>query len=401
MGNHRLISITLLTLMSNIPVSTVVHASSLNQAPSESLATDHTPTLDAPVRSMTAEPDTAVATSALVRNPATLPPQGSAPKSPADLVPASSFVQFELKPAQVDFERTTSSSLTPAQHPATALPQTHSTPAVDLTATLKVGQPQQPKATAELPPATLYAYRMDGKEVSTVYLRDLPVISFVEHPDMEEPLLRASALVAQLNQLAQGYAGNQTITLDWVDPNPGKTPETQASADSTLQLPLHYAIKVNQQELLRVNEGVLLVGNEDELVDAALLATNRLRRLLLDAPPIQPPALPEQLRQESVTAFNPNWTPVLGKEQEGYASWYSLHKTRHQLTAAHRTLPFGTQVRVTNLDNGRTAVVKINDRGPFIPGRVIDVSVAAAQALGMIQAGVARVRVEVVAPTPN
>jgi rare lipoprotein A len=281
------------------------------------------------------------------------------------------------------------------------LPQTHSTPAVDLTATLKVGQPQQPKATAELPPATLYAYRMDGKEVSTVYLRDLPVISFVEHPDMEEPLLRASALVAQLNQLAQGYAGNQTITLDWVDPNPGKTPGIQASADSTLQPPLHYAIKVNQQELLRVNEGVLLVGNEDELVDAALLATNRLRRLLLDAPPIQPPALPEQLRQQSVTAFNPNWTPVLGKEQEGYASWYSLHKTRHQLTAAHRTLPFGTQVRVTNLDNGRTAVVKINDRGPFIPGRVIDVSVAAAQALGMIQAGVARVRVEVVTPTPN
>jgi rare lipoprotein A len=64
------------------------------------------------------------------------------------------------------------------------------------------------------------------------------------------------------------------------------------------------------------------------------------------------------------------------------------------LIAAHRTLPMGTQVRVFNLDNGRSAIVKIVDRGPYIRGRVIDVSPAAASALGFRQAGLAHVRLE-------
>lgn len=64
------------------------------------------------------------------------------------------------------------------------------------------------------------------------------------------------------------------------------------------------------------------------------------------------------------------------------------------MTAAHRTLPFGSHVRVTNLRNGRSVVVVVNDRGPFIRGRVIDVSTRAAEALGFRNAGVARVRVD-------
>jgi len=65
------------------------------------------------------------------------------------------------------------------------------------------------------------------------------------------------------------------------------------------------------------------------------------------------------------------------------------------MTAAHRTLPFGTRVRVTNLNNGRHAVVRINDRGPFRKGRIIDLSYAAARKLGLIGPGVARVRIDV------
>ena len=64
------------------------------------------------------------------------------------------------------------------------------------------------------------------------------------------------------------------------------------------------------------------------------------------------------------------------------------------LTAAHRSLPFGTRVRVTNLDNGASTVVTITDRGPFVRGRIIDVSWSAASRLGMRGAGVARVRVD-------
>lgn len=89
------------------------------------------------------------------------------------------------------------------------------------------------------------------------------------------------------------------------------------------------------------------------------------------------------------------------------ASWYGqdFHGRRtadgsrynmYELTAAHRTLAFGTRLRVTNLDNDRDVVVVVNDRGPFVEGRILDVSFAAAQELGMVGEGVARVRIEVV-----
>lgn len=87
---------------------------------------------------------------------------------------------------------------------------------------------------------------------------------------------------------------------------------------------------------------------------------------------------------------------VLGR---GMASWYDEPQMTasgerfdpSQLTAAHRTLPFGTRVRVTNTRNGRSVIVRINDRGPFAKGRIIDLSKAAARTLQMIDAGVAPV----------
>jgi rare lipoprotein A len=96
-----------------------------------------------------------------------------------------------------------------------------------------------------------------------------------------------------------------------------------------------------------------------------------------------------------------------GHAMEGTASWYGkkFHGRRtangevydmHLLTAAHKTLPFHTFVRVTRLDNNRTVMVRINDRGPFVAGRVIDLSYAAARRLGMAEAGTAPVRLEAV-----
>lgn len=98
----------------------------------------------------------------------------------------------------------------------------------------------------------------------------------------------------------------------------------------------------------------------------------------------------------------PDLAPSPDVVDAGVASWYGERfqgrRTAsgdrfdmNQLTAAHRTLPFGTRVRVHNLDNGREVVVRINDRGPFTPGRVIDLSRAAAAAIGIVQAGTARV----------
>jgi rare lipoprotein A len=68
----------------------------------------------------------------------------------------------------------------------------------------------------------------------------------------------------------------------------------------------------------------------------------------------------------------------------------------HELTAAHRTLPFGTRLRVTNVATGRSVTVRVNDRGPFVPGRIVDVSYSAAQTLGMLGGGVAKVKLDVV-----
>ena len=94
-----------------------------------------------------------------------------------------------------------------------------------------------------------------------------------------------------------------------------------------------------------------------------------------------------------------------GDEQDapaetGRASWYALpgrtasgeRMDATALTAAHPSLPFGSRVKVANLDNGRVVVVRINDRGPFAKNRIIDLSKAAAKELGMIAAGVARVK---------
>src|SRR5258705_6660091 len=67
-----------------------------------------------------------------------------------------------------------------------------------------------------------------------------------------------------------------------------------------------------------------------------------------------------------------------------------------ELTAAHRTLPFGTRLRVTNVTTGQSVTVRVNDRGPFVPGRVVDVSYAAAETLGMVGGGIAKVKLDVV-----
>jgi len=88
-------------------------------------------------------------------------------------------------------------------------------------------------------------------------------------------------------------------------------------------------------------------------------------------------------------------SPALSAAQCGNASWYALtsrtasgeRMNPSAMTAAHRSLPFGTKVKVTNKRNGKSVVVRINDRGPFIRGRVIDLSKAAARELGFVRSG--------------
>ena len=137
------------------------------------------------------------------------------------------------------------------------------------------------------------------------------------------------------------------------------------------------------------------------------------------APPKRPDVAPQSdadKKQEKADEIArelsvPEGTKPLSVET-GKASWYGApyHNRRssngevydmHQLTAAHRTLPLGSTVRVTNLKTGHSTVVRITDRGPFVQGRIVDLSLAAAKQADIWQAGVAQVRLEVLrTPVP-
>ena len=118
------------------------------------------------------------------------------------------------------------------------------------------------------------------------------------------------------------------------------------------------------------------------------------------------------LQQRNLAVETPatRMSHAVAATHRGLCSWYSIRTNRgrttasgvplsdDELTAAHRTLPFGTMVRVTNLKNGRSQNVRITDRGPFIKGRIIDVSMRTAHDLDMVNAGVVPVTVEVLLP---
>jgi rare lipoprotein A len=123
---------------------------------------------------------------------------------------------------------------------------------------------------------------------------------------------------------------------------------------------------------------------------AVLAAATVLTGLLAASPTGQGPQFPDTV---------PEWI------QQGRVSWYGpgFHGRRtangevfdtHGLTMAHRSLPMGTNVRVTNLENGRSVVLRVNDRGPYVRGRVADLSHAAAERLGFVDDGVVPARIE-------
>jgi rare lipoprotein A len=165
-----------------------------------------------------------------------------------------------------------------------------------------------------------------------------------------------------------------------------------------------YSIKVKDVELVEINANTRLPEQTKNLAEDALQATNRLRRLLGNAQPLSKIAGMPQPKLPK-----PPQNIALGPVRfslSGLASWYGpgFHGRRsangeiynqNALTAAHKSLPFGTRVRVTNKHTGRSVVVRINDRGPYVGSRVIDLSAAAARTIGVIRTGTAPVIVDV------
>lgn len=292
--------------------------------------------------------------------------------------------------------------------------------------------------------ARIQPHELAGRQAATLYVRNIPVLTFFgsspvatsstkvgitgdgrtqarvateeKLPNLNKqasvgndsdnlqatntPVWRATAVAAKLNQLSLDNVDASKITVKW---KAGDERASKALGD-------RYLIAVNGEELVEINAETRLPDKTNDLGEDALQATNRLRRLLGNAPPLREVSgKPPRPKPQKISRPKIPQQISLGPVRirlSGMASWYGpgFHGNRsasgerynqNALTAAHRSLPFGTKVRVTNIRNGRSVVVRINDRGPHIRGRIIDLSAAAARIVGVMQSGVAPVRVEV------
>jgi rare lipoprotein A len=224
----------------------------------------------------------------------------------------------------------------------------------------------------------------------------------------DDPVQRAGVVAARINQLIRENVDASQIIVSWKALSESTTNQAQNKSVSADQNKGdRYIIKVNNQELVEINSQTRSPDTTNNLAEDALQTTNRLRRLLGNASPLNQilnlptrlpvsiPKLPSEINIGPVKVSIRGVASYYGYDGSGNRTASGQRFNPEGLTAAHRHLPFGTKVRVTNTRNGRSVVVRINDRGPFIRGRVIDLSVAAARILGMMGSGVAPVRIEV------
>lgn len=250
-------------------------------------------------------------------------------------------------------------------------------------------------------------HALDKKQAATLYVRNIPVLTFLGDElqalstdassgkeSLEDegsgseassaPAQRAMQVAYRLDQFYRGDGSSEEIGVRW-------------NADAE-----EYVIHLPEAPLAAVNSDTILPDTTGDSAEDALQATNRLRRLLGGAEPLT--EITGRPAPQPVAAASQSWdvTSVF----TGRASWYGpgFHGRRtasgerfnqNAMTAAHRTLPFGTRIRVTNLRNNRQVVVRVNDRGPFTGGRILDLSAGAARRIGLHSAGVGPVRIEV------
>lgn len=286
----------------------------------------------------------------------------------------------------------------------------------NLQETLEVAVEQSDTETTENVPADLESARLqpeseelsdrfqvtdltlEGQRMAVLRIDHLPVLTFF---DMSEAgaakgtdaaitttegdlLQRAETVARQIDTFVQSEGNPEAIGVSW-------------DADQE-----EYVISLDGEQLVLINETTGYANTTGQRQADALQAANRLRNLLGATTNLTTvEGAPEP---ELVAAVQSNWR--VDSTFTGRASWYGpgFHGNhtasgevfnQYALTAAHRTLPFGTRVRVTNVNNNRYVVVRINDRGPFSHGRVLDLSAGAAREIGLHSAGVGTVRVEV------
>jgi rare lipoprotein A len=249
--------------------------------------------------------------------------------------------------------------------------------------------------------ADILAHSLEERQAATVYLRSLPVITFV---GSEQPTDGGS------KELHAATDGESAVVNPTVEASEllSYLQELDASSDATEigarwdEEQEAFIVFWADQDLVIVGDRAILPDTTENPAEDALQIANRLRRLVGNASGLtEVEGMPEPPEP-------PAPTYRVASSMTGMASWYGpgFHGrrsasgevfNRHALTAAHRTLPFGTRVRVTNVTTGQQVVVRINDRGPFSHNRIIDLSEGAAANIGIRRSGVGQVRLEVLA----
>lgn len=310
----------------------------------------------------------------------------------------------------------------PSNQPSTSSDSSQSTikaaaPTQSLSAT-KVGEHQSTSGQPESGVARILVHQKNGRQATTVYVRNIPIVTFLgaeqsaANPQgvkvatteldpgklaaiantapksVADPVWRATTIAGKLNQLAMS----------------GQDPQAVAKSIKVVwsEKRHSYLIQANNQHLIEVTEkNTLLPNSSKDAGKDALQIANRLRFQMGNAEPLKTvEGVPKPKNVQTIAMGS------IRMQIQGDASWYGPGFdgnytangeifNQYALTAAHPYLPFNTRVRVTNLDNGRSVVVRINDRGPFIGDRILDLSRGAAQILGTVSTGVSSVRLDV------
>ncbi|MGK7910833.1 MAG: septal ring lytic transglycosylase RlpA family protein [Synechococcus sp.] len=234
-------------------------------------------------------------------------------------------------------------------------------------------------------PASLYAHDLWGHEAATVYLEGLPLVTFTAaNNPSANPEDMAADLTERLNQLAQSE------------------PE---SYDIGLIAGANYAVTVDGTAVIEIDDTVQSTFRDRDRSATATSVANQMRRTLQGTSPIDASDAVVVARASSDYTSSTVTGTVVGT-QRGLASWYGpgfagrlsangeIFNPEH-MTAAHKYLPFNTMVEVINLITGSSVVVRINDRGPFVGERIIDLSAAAARSIGLLQSGVGPVEIRI------
>ncbi|MFM2431298.1 MAG: hypothetical protein RLZZ511_2511 [Cyanobacteriota bacterium] len=256
----------------------------------------------------------------------------------------------------------------------------------------------------------IHSHAIQGQPAATLYVRNLPILTFLDDAGTQSgsrpvtqlvtnssaptSVSKAEAIANQLNQIYQDGVAADGIKVIW-----------QGDKASTSK-PGQYVIKAGQLPIATIDASTTYAKTTSNAEQDALLVANRLRQLLSKGNATPKPLQQVEGKPNRTVPGEDNGAWNVTRTYRGEASWYGPgfdgnltangeRFNQNALTAAHPSLPFGTKVRVTNQYNGRSVVVRINDRGPYAGDRIIDLSAGSADVIGLTDSGVAPVAVEV------